>query len=81
MHEYLNTVDVSVLNDAVQQTISEQCLSGSFKSFVNVLYANKVFQGISHHCTCFSQLYMESKKGVDPFLCFQLKWREHCSVL
>ena len=23
---------------------------------------------------------MESKKGVDPFLRFQLKWHEHCSV-
>ena len=41
LHEYLNAVDVSVLNDAVQQKISEQCLSGSFKSFVDVLYTNE----------------------------------------
>ena len=33
-----------------------------------------------HHRIHFSQLYMESKKGVDPFLRFQLKWHEHCSV-
>ena len=81
LHEYLNAVDVSVLNDAVQQKISEQCLSGSFKSFVDVLYTNEVFQDILlHHRIRFSQLYMESKKGVDPFVRFQLKWHEHCSV-
>ena len=38
MCEYLNVVDVSVLNDAVQQKISEQCLLG--KSFVDAKYSN-----------------------------------------
>lgn len=82
LFEYLNNVDISVLSGVVQQKLSEQCLSKSFESFVDVLYKNeRLFQNILlHHRLRFSQLCMECKKGVDSFLRFQLQWHQHCSA-
>ena len=67
---------------AVNGKLAEQSLPDPFKVFADVLFHNEQLcrDILIHHCCRFVELFIESQKGADSFLHFQLQWHQHCSA-
>ena len=80
--DYINKVEVSVLSDVIRSKLSEQCLADHLQSLADALCDEEILLHdiLLHHCVRFGELYIQCKQEVDPFLQFQLKWHQHCSI-
>ena len=77
---YLDSVEDSVMMSAVRNRLQEQSFPENLNGVVKVLCDNdhNLKYILAHHRKTFAELYLQCKKGVDPFLCFQLQWHQHC---
>ena len=80
--DYLNSVEDSDMMASVRDRLQEQSFPENLNGVVKVLCENDYHLKdiIVHHRKTFAELYLQCKKGVDPFLRFQLQWHQHCSV-
>ena len=81
--KYLNDVDVSVLSSAVQQKVSEQCLSENFMKFVNLLYKNEqLFHDIllHHHLHFPNSIWNAKRMLIHSNILNYSGTMQHCSV-
>ena len=80
--DYLNSVEDSVMMGAVCDRLQEQSFPENLNSVVEVLCDkdHHLKDILAHHRKTFAQMDLQCKKGVDPFLCFQLRWHQHCSA-
>ena len=67
---------------SVCDRLQEQSFPENLNSVVKVLCENDYHLKdiMVHHRKAFAELYLQCKKGVDPFLRFQLQWHQHCSA-
>ena len=80
--DYLNSVEDSVMMGAVRNRLQEQSFPENLNGVVKVLCDNdhNLKDILAHHRKTFAELYLQCKKGVDPFLRFQLQWHQQCSA-
>ena len=71
-----------VMMGAVHDRLQEQSFPENLNGVVKVLCDNDhhLKNIVAHHHKTFAELYLQCKKGADPFLRFQLRWHQHCSV-
>ena len=72
--DYLNSVEDSVMMGAVRDRLQEQSFPENLNGVVEVLCDNDhhLRDILAHHRKTFAELYLQCKKGVGPFLRFQL---------
>ena len=80
----VSNVDTVVLTAVINSKLCEQSyFSENLTKLADTLFADNlklVEDIITNHQAHFGELYLKCKKGVDPYLRFQLQWQQYCSA-
>jgi len=79
----LSTVDFSIVYDVIKDKLGDQILPERLKLPTDEFLESEqpLKDIIVFHQKCFGVLYMECKKGSDPFIKFQFHWHHSCNAL